>query len=183
MRISGGQARGVRLKVPAGLRPAAERVRQAVFGSLGNLVVDARVLDLYCGSGAYGLEALSRGASAAVLVDRDGRALAAARQNAEAAGLADRTVLVRRDAVAFARSNAARRDPFDLVFCDPPYAEEDALPQILGALDTLSEGAIVVTESRRSTSAPPAARGFALEADKRYGDTRVLVYRRGDVST
>lgn len=178
MRISGGEARGTRLKVPAGARPAAERVRQAVFGSLGVRVTGARVLDLYCGSGAYGLEALSRGAVEAILVDRDGRALAAARHNAEAARLSDRATFVRRDAVTYLRSGAARREPFDLVFCDPPYAEGDALGRILLALGrALTPDAIVVAESRTSAVDAPTAEGFTLEADRRYGDTRVLIYR------
>lgn len=180
MRISGGEARGVRLEVPARTRPTSERVRQAVFSSIAPDLDDARVCDLYCGSGAYGLEALSRGAASAVLVDRDARSLRAARHNAEAAGFADRVTFARRDALSFVRAGA--REPFDLVFCDPPYADPDALERVLHALGgSLRPGGLFVAESRRSAAEPPdAPPGIVLEADRRYGDTRVLIYRRGD---
>ena len=178
MRISGGRARGVRLKVPPGARPAAERVRQAVFSSLGPRIEGARVLDLYCGSGAYALEALSRGASYAMGVDSDPRAVAAARANAAAAGLD--AAFVKRDASSFAGAEAGRRGPFDVVFCDPPYGQADAgqlLPRLRPAL---SADGIVVIEQRFTPDEPPVPSGWILVADRRYGDTRLLTYRQGD---
>jgi len=178
MRISGGGARGVRLKVPSGTRPAAERVRQAVFGSLGRRVHGARVLDLFCGSGAYALEALSRGAVDATGVDRNSRAVSAARANARAAGFEDHLTLVRKDASAFAGSDARRRGPFDLVFCDPPYGDEAGLPPLLTRLRTaLVPQATVVVERRWTDDPAPSPSGYVLEADRRYGDTQVLIYR------
>jgi 16S rRNA (guanine966-N2)-methyltransferase len=149
-----------------------------MFGSLGDRVDGARVLDLYAGSGAYGLEALSRGAAQAVLVDSDARALTAAKANAEAAGLADRVRLVRRDVAAFLKAGARGRR-FDLVFCDPPYADADAASRILPRLaGFLSPAARVVVELRKRPEEAPQAPGYFLEADRRYGDTRVLVYSR-----
>lgn len=180
MRISGGRARGIRLKVPPGARPAAERTRQAIFGSLGSRVDEARVLDLYSASGAYGLEALSRGASCAVLVDKDLRALAAARSNAEAAGLIDRVTMVRRDVLTYLRAGL-RGDAFDLVFCDPPYADTDAASRILPVLvGFLKPGARVIFELRIQPGQPPSAPAYFVEADRRYGDTRVLIYSQGE---
>jgi 16S rRNA (guanine966-N2)-methyltransferase len=177
MRISGGTARGVRLKVPPGARPAAERVRQAIFSSLGPRIEGARVLDLYCGSGAYALEALSRGASSAVGVDDDARAIAAARANAKAAGFEDRARFVKRDAASFVGVEARRRGPFDAVFCDPPY-EDDRAEGLLSRLrQALGPGAIMVLERRWVPGGASEAPGYVLEADRRYGDTRVLTYR------
>jgi 16S rRNA (guanine966-N2)-methyltransferase len=180
VRISGGRARGIRLKVPPGARPAAERVRQAVFGSLGSRVDGAAVLDLYCGSGAYALEALSRGGARAVGVDSDSRAIAAARANAKAAGLDDRAGFVRRDALSFAGAEARRRGPFDIVFCDPPYNVDAAAAGLLDRLAAaIAPDGVVVIEQRRSTASAPESSGYILVADRRYGDTRVLTYRLG----
>jgi 16S rRNA (guanine966-N2)-methyltransferase len=177
MRISGGRARGVRLKVPAGARPAAERVRQAVFASLGARIEGARVLDLYCGSGAYALEALSRGAAGAVGVDTGVAAVAAARANAKAAGLDGAATFLRRDALAFSGTEARRRGPFDVVFADPPYAQ-DVASALLGRLaPALAPHAVVVVERRFAAGEPPDTAGYVLVADRRYGDTRVSVYR------
>jgi 16S rRNA (guanine966-N2)-methyltransferase len=182
VRISGGRARGIRLKVPAGARPAAERVRQAIFGSLGPQIDGAVVLDLYCGSGAYALEALSRGAGRAVGVDNDARAITAARANAKTAGLDDLATFVRRDAVSYAGAEAHRPGPFDIVFCDPPYAADDPVPGLLARLQTVLTADGLVVVERRWTAQPAAApSGYVLVADRRYGDTRVLTYRLGGV--
>jgi 16S rRNA (guanine966-N2)-methyltransferase len=168
----------LRLKVPAGVRPAAERVRQAIFGSLGHRVEGARVLDLYCGSGAYAIEALSRGAASAVGVDRDARAIKTAKANATAAELEGRASFVRRDAGAFAGAEARRRGPFDLVFCDPPYDEPACIESLLSQLSgALVIGGVVVVEQRWSAQDSAAPSSYVLEADRRYGDTRVLTYR------
>ena len=179
MRISGGRARGVRLKVPAGTRPAAERVRQAVFSSLGPRIEGARVLDLYCGSGAYALEALSRGAEQAVGVDSDPRAIGAARANAKAAGLEGEAVFVRRDVSSFVGSDVRRRGPFDLVFADPPY-EQDVSGVLLTSLrEALAPDGLIVIEQRFTTDDPTPPSGYVLVADRRYGDTRIVTYRLG----
>ena len=178
MRISGGDARGIRLKTPKGARPASERVRHAIFASLAAHVPDARVLDLYSGSGAYALEALSRGATDAVLVDNAADAVAVARVNARAAGLAD-NVRIRKSAVGrYVEREAVKDGPFDLVFVDPPYDEriEDVLGQLGPLLD--DDGRLVL-ERRWRDEPPPRANGLVVEADRRYGDTRVLVYRQG----
>jgi 16S rRNA (guanine966-N2)-methyltransferase len=180
MRISGGRARGVRLKVPPGARPASEKVRQAIFSSLGPRVDGARVLDLYCGSGAYALEALSRGAGSAVGVDSDAKAVAAARANAEAAGLDSDATFVKRDASAYTGSDARRRGPFDLVFADPPYEKTDPVGLLAALRDALAPDAVVVVEQRFRAGEPAVPSGYILVADRRYGDTRVLTYRLGE---
>jgi 16S rRNA (guanine966-N2)-methyltransferase len=179
LRISGGEAKGTKLAVPPGARPVSERVRQAVFSSLGGVVTGARVLDLYAGSGAYGLEALSRGAASAVFVDRDERAVAACRANIEAAGFGPRARVVRAPAERYVRRRGSEGS-FDLVFVDPPYARAEQGEHLLeGFLGLLSEAGRVVVECRRSLEEPRPPDGLVVEADRRYGDTRVLIFRLG----
>jgi 16S rRNA (guanine966-N2)-methyltransferase len=176
VRISGGDARGIKLKTPRSARPSSERVRHAVFASLAAHVPDARVLDLYSGSGAYGLEALSRGATDAVLVDNGADAVAVARANAKAAGLASNVRIRKAPAARYVEREASADGPFDLVFVDPPYDEriEDVLRQLGPHLD--ADGRLVL-ERRWRDESPPTVDGLVVEADRRYGDTRVLVYR------
>ncbi len=176
-RIIAGAAKGRRLAVPpAGTRPTSDRVREAVFSALGSRMDfdGAHVLDLFAGSGALGLEALSRGAEQAVLVEAGARASAVARANIAAAGL--RGASVRRGKVQGVLE-AGGEAPFDLVFADPPYditeAEVAAMLLALCAHGWLAVGALVVLErSSRSpeTSWPERIGDVQI---KRYGDTRV----------
>lgn len=173
-RIVAGAVGGRRLAVPsgAGTRPTSDRAREALFGTLGTLLdLDgARVLDLFAGSGAVGLEAVSRGAAAALLVESDARAAATARDNARALGLADR-VTVRRDRVE--RVLAADPAPYDLVFADPSYAlAEPGLAALLARLTEgwLAPGAVLAVErsSRGADLAWPA--GIESLKERRYGE-------------
>lgn len=173
MRISGGDARGIRLKVGKGVRPASEKVRQAVFSSIGHHVLDARVLDLYCGSGAYGLEALSRGASSAVFVDTDTEVC---RSNLTVAGYTD-VSKTRRTAVERYLSRAQGDGPFDLVFVDPPYARGGVDRGVLETLaGVLAQDGRVIWESRWREVPLDLPLGWTVEADRRYGDTRISTF-------
>jgi 16S rRNA (guanine966-N2)-methyltransferase len=144
MRIIAGEHRGRRIAAPPGerTRPMLDRVREALFSTLGDLVADARVLDLFAGSGSLGLEALSRGATHARLVERDPRALAVLKANVELLGVGDRARVVRADALepgAWHEADA-ERTPYDLVFLDPPYALLDdphLRPEVLAAVERL----------------------------------------------
>jgi 16S rRNA (guanine966-N2)-methyltransferase len=176
VRISGGDARGIKLKTPKAARPTSERVRHAIFASLAAHVPDARVLDLYSGSGAYALEALSRGANEAVLVDSASDAVAVARGNAKAAGLAENVRVKKGQAARYVEKEAAKDGPFDLVFMDPPY--DEPVDDVLRALGPhLATGGRLVLERRWRDEPAPGADGLVVEADRRYGDTRVLVYK------
>jgi 16S rRNA (guanine966-N2)-methyltransferase len=177
MRISGGDARGIKLKVPKGIRPASERVRQAVFSSLAHRVLDARVLDLFCGSGAYGLDALSRGAASAVFVDTD---TDACRTNVAAAGYPKQSKTRRTAVERYLIRSAAADGPFDLVFVDPPYARGGPDPTVLDPLGALlAQDGRVVWESRFTDEALEPPEGWRVEADRRYGDTRISTLSRG----
>jgi 16S rRNA (guanine966-N2)-methyltransferase len=176
-RVIAGAARGRRLAVPpgTGTRPTADRAREALFSSIEALtgpLRGARVLDLYAGSGAVGLEALSRGAGHALLVESDPRAAAVVRANARTVGVPGAEVVVGRAERLVAASPPA--DPYDLVFLDPPYAVTDA--EVTGVLTDLrghgwlAGDALVVVE--RATRGAPFSwpDGFTAERSRRYGE-------------
>lgn len=176
MRIVAGTARGRRLVAPRGAatRPTSDKVRAAVFNVLGQFFEGGRVLDLYAGTGAMALEALSRGCGAATCVEQDRHAIEALARNAAACGFADR-VEIRREAVEEALERLPR-GAFALVFVDPPYADgADAALQ--GVEPLLAAGARVVAEHDRRH--PPRERhGRLALADRRaYGDTGISIYQ------
>jgi 16S rRNA (guanine966-N2)-methyltransferase len=171
LRVVAGTFKGRRLTAPRGTRtrPTADRVREALFSMLGD-VGGARVLDLYAGSGALGIEALSRGADSAVFVERDAQAVAAIERNLAAVGV--EANLVRQDVVRFlARADGA----FDLVFCDPPYDSAAGLAGPLAEpLPALcAEDARIVTESDKRN---PLVLPFPLLVERAYGDTRIAIH-------
>jgi 16S rRNA (guanine966-N2)-methyltransferase len=172
MRVVAGASRGRRRRVPRGTRtrPTADRVREALFSMLGD-VDGARVLDLYAGSGALGIEALSRGAASATFVDNDPRAVAALRRNLDAVGT--EAQVRRQDALRFLSS---ARGAFDLVFIDPPY---DSAVRVAGPLSerlpvVLTRQARIVTESDKRA---PLELSLPLEMERIYGDTRIAIHR------
>lgn len=177
MRIIAGQAGGRRLKAPdsKGTRPATDRVREAVFSSIGNWVVDSVVGDLYAGSGSFGLEALSRGASSAVFVESGRKALQALRENVEKVGLGGTVI---ESTVQDYLNRANHR--FHLVFIDPPWDQPGArLEEDLTGLDRLLLPHAEVIISRRHTDpVPPHPETWRVAADKRYGDTRIVRYEK-----
>jgi 16S rRNA (guanine(966)-N(2))-methyltransferase RsmD len=175
VRVVAGVYGGRRLVAPPGdaTRPTSDRVREALFSVLGASVRDAVVLDLFAGSGALGIEALSRGAAAAVFVDRAAAAITAIRANLDA--LAIDADVRRQQALAALRAAAARGEAYDLVFLDPPYRRaaelgrelSEALPAVLAA------GARVVSESDRRE---PLALQIPLTDERRYGDTVIRIH-------
>jgi len=186
MRIIGGRSRGLHLSpVGAGdsaahLRPTSDRVRESIFnllinGGYGDPVSEARVLDLFAGTGALGLEALSRGALRACFVEDGPVALGILRRNIGLLRAEDSVDVIRRDAT---RLGPVRGAPFDLVFLDPPYGRglgEAALQSALAG-GWLAEGAIVVWEEGVAPSVPP---GFDTLDQRKYGDTVVTLLRVG----
>ena len=175
MRIVAGRWGGRRLTTPKGAatRPTADRVREALFSILGDSVQGARVLDLFAGSGALGLEALSRGAAAATFVDRSAAAVRAMQANLEALG-GDADVH-REDALRFLRASPGKARHYDLVLLDPPYSQaarlgrelSEALPAVLAAT------ALVVSESDRRA---PLTLDLPCKDERRYGDTLIRIH-------
>jgi 16S rRNA (guanine966-N2)-methyltransferase len=182
MRVIAGTAKGTRLApVPPGVRPVSDRAREGVFSSLGDLVAGAAVLDLFAGTGAMGIEALSRGASRAVFVDRAPGAVATIRQNLERTRLADRALVVRSDVGRFLEGPEGTERAADLVFLDPPYELGGAdLAATLGRLDrsgALGEDAAVLLtrDSRSSNDVVPVS--WPVAKRLRYGDSVVTLFR------
>jgi 16S rRNA (guanine966-N2)-methyltransferase len=173
LRIVAGAFKGRRLAAPRGVRtrPTADRVREALFSMLGD-VSGARVADLYAGSGALGIEALSRGAASAVFVERDPVAVAAIERNL--APLAVEATVVRADV---ARWLARAEGPFELVFCDPPYDSASRLAgQLAERLPAIcADDARIVTESDKSH---PLELPFPLLTERTYGHTRIAIHGR-----
>jgi 16S rRNA (guanine966-N2)-methyltransferase len=184
MRITGGTLRSRTLRAPRGsaTRPTSDRVREALFGILGSAgaVEGANVADLYAGTGALGIEALSRGARRATLVESARPALAVLRANLETLGLQDLVHVVAGHVGACA-TRLASDGPFDLVLADPPWSDVDSgdVTTALAALGTagaLAPHATLVLEHASRSDAPDIA-GLAREATRRYGDTALTFYK------
>ena len=183
LRITGGEHRGRRFRLPRGsdLRPTSDRVRAAVFSILGvDAVQGARALDLYAGSGALGLEALSRGAASVDFVEVNGRRCKEIREALALLGLGERG-RVHNGRVE--RALESVEGGYDLVFADPPYALDDwdGLMRALNRPGLLDEGGIVVAEHRRSTVMTDEYDGMTLLTRRRYGDTAISIYESGEV--
>jgi 16S rRNA (guanine966-N2)-methyltransferase len=177
MRVIAGQAKGTRLsRPPGGTRPLSDRAREGLFAALASTVVDARCLDLFAGTGAVGIEALSRGAAHCVFVDSGPQAIRTIRENLSRTGFGERGEVVRAEAGRFMRRPSG---PYDLAFVDPPYAVPPAwLAGVLTALVSRLRGnaTFVLTRGpRSSTDVIPLH--FGVVRRLIYGDTLVLVCR------
>jgi len=175
LRITGGESRGRRLKAPRNIRPTQGVVKEAIFNIVGPEIADARVVDLFAGSGALGIEALSRGAAHVTFVDREPRGLAILRQNLDALGFKDRARVIRADAARWLEGSPDEIRGADLVFLDPPYGDE-VLDRVLKALDQGPGQPTVVAEYSRRQTLPALAR-LRIERERKYGDTMVAVLR------
>ncbi|MCW3030430.1 MAG: rsmD [Solirubrobacterales bacterium] len=178
MRVIAGELGGRRLQAPRGrtTRPTSDRVREALFSMLGD-VAGARALDLFAGSGALGIEALSRGAAEALFVERDPLALRALRANLGSLGLVPpRATVLAGDALSALRSTRKAKETYDLLFIDPPYSQaRDWTAELSAALSPLlrPQARVVVESDRRA----PLRLGLELERERRYGDTSIRIHR------
>lgn len=182
MRITGGLHRSRSLRAPRGIetRPTSDRVREAVFGILtsAGAIEETRVLDLYAGTGALGLEAVSRGAAHATLVERGRDALLAIRANVEALGLGEQIKIIPKAVercLVLLHGNG-----FQLVFCDPPYADVPS-GALARALAPLTHSTVIDPDARivvehATADPPPSLPGLRLEDTRHYGDTTVSFY-------
>jgi 16S rRNA (guanine966-N2)-methyltransferase len=178
VRIIAGQFRGRTLEAPRGsaTRPTGDRVREALFSMLASRIGSfegLRIADLYAGSGALGLEALSRGAAFAIFVEADGSAQAAIKANAAKLGVADRVRILGGSALALPRS-----EPFDLIFADPPYTagSGSGIVKAVSDADWLAAGGWMSVETDRREAVEPAS--YEIEVEREIGRTRITLLRR-----
>jgi 16S rRNA (guanine966-N2)-methyltransferase len=179
MRIIAGAFKGRRLAPVKGrIRPTAAKVREAIFNILGSAVAAARVLDLFAGTGALGIEALSRGAAAAVFVEEHPEALKVLRRNLADLGLEEITTIWALPVAVALKKLAGRGERFGLAFLDPPYGGGDATAALsaLGSLSLLLPGAMVVVEHSRRESLPEVCGALTRLEVRRYGDTQAAFY-------
>jgi 16S rRNA (guanine(966)-N(2))-methyltransferase RsmD len=182
MRVIAGEFRSRRLKgLPGrsqGQRPTSDRVRESVFNMLGETVQGARFLDLFAGTGAVGIEALSRGARAATFVENSPAAVRVLRENAAMLGLGGRATIIPRDVVSWLKSAEARTGGFDVVYMDPPYASgvQMAVLELLGRGALLVPEAVVLLERKEPLDADRAGVLYREESRK-YGKTHIETWR------
>lgn len=189
MRIIAGKAGGIPIKVPSQVaRPTTDRVREAMFSMLGDRVPGARVLDLFAGSGALGIESLSRGAESAVLVEQDLSACRLISENLQKARLEQGRV-VKGEVFATLRRLAQQGEKFALVFADPPYAKIPGQPNLGAQLlvneplrALLADGGWLVLETMVTKGADRSIAGWTVLRDREYGSTRILILAIADSS-
>jgi len=183
MRIITGSAKGIKLKAPSGLdtRPTADRVKESVFNILRDIVIDARVLDIFAGTGNLGLEALSRGAKTAVFVDHSHDSIGMIKENAHHTKLLEHTEIYKNDVLRALDQLVQAGRSFDLLFCDPPY-KQGFVQTVLEKLDNhpiMAQGGVVVIEHSRHEKIVDEWEHLQLRRTERYGATLVsfLLYK------
>ena len=179
MRVIAGTARGIQLKTPEGMqtRPTIDRVKEALFSIIHFDIPGAKVLDLFGGTGQLGIEALSRGASAATFVDQSDPACKLIRENLRRTKFDQKGSVVRGDYLEYL---SRCREQYDIVFLDPPYAEvflENALKRI-AEIDILQSGGIIVAERPLGKDLPWELEGFTRSKDYKYGKVLLTLYRK-----
>lgn len=180
MRIITGKAKGCKLKAPKGMqtRPTTDRVKESLFNILGENVISAQVLDIFAGSGALGLEALSRGADSAVFIDFGRESISVIAANARQSKLETACSFLQSDVKSALTKLSAQQNSFDLVFCDPPYNQglvDETLSQLDGS-SLLAANCIIVVE--HSKHEPPLAswKRFLLRRSEKYGETTLSFF-------
>ena len=184
MRVIGGIYRGRRLRTVEGLavRPTSDRLRETLFDILAPRIASSRFLDICAGSGAVGIEALSRGASEATFIDKSRRSLAVIESNLQTLGIKREATVIKSDALAALRRLAEESKQFDIAFFDPPY-DSDIYRAVLGKLATgglLSDDAIVIAERRAKTPPETNCGGLTIYREVKQGESALTFYRLGD---
>ena len=174
MRVISGQARGRKLKAPKGMkvRPTIDRVKEALFNIIGPAIVESNFLDLYAGTGSIAIEALSRGAALAVLVERDQQNIRLIKENLLLCGLAAQSIIYHRNVQEALLELGQQRRQFDFIFLDPPYGQGLVEPTLAGIMQAriLADGGLVIAEHGRREEICEAVQGLALKRQSNYGD-------------
>lgn len=181
MRIIAGTARGRNLKSPKGMstRPTSDRVREALFNILSYEVPGSRLLDLFSGTGAVAIEALSRGAAKATLVEKDRNTSKIILENLRLCNVLDKAEVMTTDVSQAIQVLGRKKESFELIFIDPPYKKGFEIPTLQRVLeyDLLTNEGILIVESDRTDLPPDMVGGFRVFRRERYGDTMLSFYR------
>ena len=182
MRVITGQAGGRKLKAPKGMdtRPTSDRTKESLFNIIGQRIIDATFLDLYAGTGAIGIEAISRGALKAVFVENNPRAIRIIRDNLNSTGLADMAEVISREVDVAIQTLSKGPRKFDIIFLDPPYLR-DLVQKSLVTLDKnkiLATEGLVITESSKLDTLPEKAGSLEMLRQEKYGDTILSFYQQ-----
>ena len=177
MRVISGKVRGLKLISPPGedTRPTLDRVKEAVFSMISPFLIDAKVLDLFSGSGALGIESLSRGALNAVFVDNSNIAIKCIRSNIEAAKFDNVSTILQKDSAAFLKEN---KNSYDIIFLDPPYNKELIAAVLPYCANCLKDEGIILCETEKNESLPEDVSGLELVKEYRYGKAKVTSFRK-----
>lgn len=186
MRVIAGEARGHRLAAVQGwkTRPTADRVKEAIFNMIGPYFEGGWGLDLYAGTGALGIEALSRGFERVVFIDHDRAALHTIKKNLDLTGLTERAEVYRTDAVKALHVLNRRCLQFDTIFLDPPYAQRNAHVRVLRQISeytTLASTGVIVVEHAASLMLPEQVMSFHKDRTRSYGDVHITLFRPSSV--
>jgi len=178
MRIISGTVKGRKLKAPIGnkIRPTSDRVKESVFTIIQFDIEGRRVLDLFAGSGQYGIEALSRGAKTAVFVDSLSESIKLVKENVQKCGFTDQSSIYARDAMRFLETD----EKYDLIFIDPPYdtpLASSAIEKIV-LFDKLNINGIIICEIKADTTSPQVITPYSLEKEYKYGGVKIVKYTR-----
>lgn len=181
MRVTGGEVRGIQIRAPRGrrTRPTSDKVREALFSILGENVSGAMVLDLFAGSGALAIEALSRGAKHAVLVEKDSGATEVIRHNLKKTGLAEKAIVLKSDCRSALAKLNREGERFDIIFLDPPYHHADILDTVAACLTkhcVTTGDCTIVVEHFGKTSTPESIADIPLDHTRSYGETSLSFY-------
>ncbi|WP_040195980.1 16S rRNA (guanine(966)-N(2))-methyltransferase RsmD [Candidatus Soleaferrea massiliensis] len=180
MRVITGSARGRKLTAPQGLstRPTADMIKEAIFNSIQFETEQARVLDLFAGSGQLGIEALSRGAAFCIFVDSSRECQNIIKQNVAATGLAQKARIAAMDAFAFLQST---NEQFDIVLLDPPYEQGLVVKALPLVAQKMNDGGVIFCETDRREDLPETAGDFVKFRERRHGKIKLTSYRKGEV--
>ena len=179
MKVTGGIAKGRRLKIPkAYLRPTSEKVKEALFNILREKVKGSFFLDLYAGTGGIGMDALSHGAGRVIFVESNPFSIKTLRENISALGFRDKAEIIALDSVAFLEKAIVREERFDIIFLDPPYhtGELDRIFKILSKGEVLNKSGILIAEHFKKKSLPEEVGHLRLLKEYRYGDTVLTLF-------
>jgi len=182
MRVIAGLYKGRVLFSPSGdsIRPTSDRIKESIFNSLGSEIQDAKICDLFSGTGNLSIEALSRGAKYAVMVDDSLQAIHLMKRNVSHIGVVDKCRIVKMDVLQYLKLAAKNREEFNFIFADPPYfsrAYENMMQRIIDG-NLLTEGGLFVLELSSRNDIPMAISGLMNIAEKNFGDTTVMYYRK-----